>query len=298
MDHSSHFNHASHKALVISAWLTGVYFFVELAIGIHTQSIAVLSDAFHTFSAAAGVVLAIVAGKIAARPATKYKSFGLLRAEIVGALFNGFFLLGMALFIVFMGWNRLFNPIDLPTLPMFLAAIGGLFTEFISLGLLRSHQKDNLNVKGAYWHVIQTFVGSLLIIVTAITIQFTDFVRIDPILGMLFGVTLLYASYGIIRDSLRILLESAPPEIDINEIKNDIEALPGVKGVHHIHAWQLTSGKNVFSSHVLLKDMKHNKGTLKKINKLLKSKYKFYFSTVQLEDELNDLEGSEHIDIT
>lgn len=298
MDHSSHYRHSSGRALKISAWLTGTYFVIELMIGIYTQSIAVLSDAFHTFSAVAGVVLAIVAGKIAERPATKFQSFGLLRAEIVGALLNGFFLLAMAIFVVIMGWNRLFNPIDLPTLPIFLAAIGGLITEIISLKLLHSHQKSNLNVKGAYWHVIQTFVGSFIIIITAITIQFTDFVRIDPILGILFGLTLLWASYGIIRDALRILLESAPPEIDLDRVKRDIESIRDVISAHHIHAWQLTSGKNVFSSHVIVSDLSHSKAVLERINNILKQKHGFYFSTVQLEDEPIEIEGSEHIDIT
>jgi len=288
----------SHKALVISAWLTGTYFFIELGLGIYSGSVAVLSDAFHTFSAVGGILLAIIAARIATRPATQQKSFGSLRAEIVGALFNGFFLLGMAVFILWMGWNRIQSSIDLPTLPMFIAAFGGLVTEVISLRLLYRQQKGNVNIKGAYWHIIQTFVGSLIIIVTATIIALGGPPIIDPILGMLFGLTLLWASWGIIRDTINILLESVPPDVNLGDIKKDIESLEYVKDVHHIHAWQLTSGKNIFSSHVIVTDMKHADRTLRSVNTLLKDKYHFYFSTVQIEDKLRDLEGSEHIDIT
>ena len=162
------------RALKISGWLTGIYFFIELGIGLWTGSVAVTSDAFHTFSAVGGVLIALVAGYYAVRPATQQATFGLIRAEIVGALFNGLFLLIMALFILWMGFQRLQNPIDVPTGPMLLAAVGGLITEVISLKLLYGKQKGNLNMQGAFWHVMQTFVGSLLIIVVLAMGQVID----------------------------------------------------------------------------------------------------------------------------
>ncbi|MCF6344055.1 MAG: cation diffusion facilitator family transporter, partial [Devosiaceae bacterium] len=168
-DHSGHempkLNKENSRALVISGWLTGIYFVIELAIGIYTGSIAVISDAFHTFSAVGGVVLAFVAARIAIRPADKSRTFGNRRAEIVGALLNGGFLLVMALVVLVMGAIRLNSPLDLPTTPMLWAAAGGLFTEFIALYLLYGKSKDDLNMKGAFWHVMQTFIGSVLIII-------------------------------------------------------------------------------------------------------------------------------------
>ena len=241
---------ANARALRISAWLTGVYFVIELAIGIYTGSVAVISDAFHTFSAVGGVVLAIVAARIARRPADATRTFGSLRAEIIGALLNGAFLLGMAVLVLVMGYMRLQNPIDLPTMPMLFAAIGGIITEVISLRLLYAGQKGDLNIKGAFWHIIQTFVGSILIIVTALVIELTGFLAIDPILGMAFGVVLLYASWGIMRDATKILMESTPGDIDLTEVVERLEALANVSDVHHVHAWTLTSNKHVFSGHL------------------------------------------------
>jgi cobalt-zinc-cadmium efflux system protein len=285
------------KALKITSWLTGIYFVLELSIGLYSGSISVISDAFHTFSAVGGVLLALIAGRIAMKPADKYKSFGSLRAEIIGALFNGFFLLIMAVIVLYMGYKRLLNPIELPTNLMLIAAAGGLITEVISIKLLYSGQKNNLNIKGAFWHVLQTLIGSLIIIVAALVIKFTGFLAIDPILGMLFGLVLFYASYGIIKDSLNILLESVPREIDLDEIKKSLESLKDVKNVHHIHAWALTSGKNIFSAHLLVDDSCKSEDVLREAHKLLKEKFNFYFSTIQIEKECSDEGEAKHIDI-
>ena len=241
------------KALKVSGWLTGVYFVIELGIGLWTGSVAVLSDAFHTFSAVGGVLVALVAGHYASRPASQNASFGLIRAEIVGALINGFFLLGMAGLVLWMGAMRLMHPQEVPPGPMLLAAAGGLVTEAIALGMMYSRQKGNLNMKGAFWHIVQTFVGSLLIIVAAAVIYFTGFNRIDPILGMAFGLVLVWASWGIIRESLRILLDTVPRDLDLKAVACDVAGLPGVRNVHHAHAWALTTGKNIVSMHVLVK---------------------------------------------
>lgn len=203
------------RALKITSILTGIYFIVELGIGIFTGSIAVLSDSFHTFSAVGGVLLALAVGYVAMKPANLTRTFGLKRAEVVGALLNGIFLLAMAIIVIYMGYMRLHHPIELPPTPMILAAVGGLIIEVISIKLLYSGQKSDLNIKGAFWHVLQTFVGSLIIIIVALVIYFTGFLAIDPILGMAFGVVLVYASLGIIRDSIKILLETVPRNVDL-----------------------------------------------------------------------------------
>lgn len=223
---------------------------IELAIGLWTGSIAVISDAFHTFSAVGGVLVAIVAARMALRPADEERSFGWARAEIIGALVNGGFLLAMAVVVIAMAAMRMSAPIDLPTGPMLIAAAGGLFTEFISLALIWKQSKEDLNTKGAFWHIIQTFVGSLLIIVTALAIEFTGFLLIDPLLGMAFGFVLLWASWGLLKEAAHLLMEGTPPEVSLPEIKRTLEELHEVSDVHHIHAWALTSGKHVFSAHL------------------------------------------------
>lgn len=287
------------RALVISGLLTGIYFLVELAIGIWTGSVAVMSDAFHTFSAVGGVLIALVATRLSERKSSPARTFGYVRAEIVGALFNGLFLVAMALFVFWMGAMRLMEPIHLPTTPMLAAAFGGIVTELIALRLLYERQKGNLNMRGAFWHIIQTFVGSFLIIVSALVIRFTGFLAIDPLLGMAFGVVLLWASWGIIREALHILLQGTPEDLPLEDAIAAIRRVDGVTDVHHVHAWSLTSGVNLFSSHVCVRSWAEGARILEDVNRLLRERFRIYFSTTQIEERcLDGEEGAAAIDIT
>ncbi len=295
--HSGHLPSGG-QALTISAWLTGIYFVVELGIGIWTGSIAVISDAFHTFSAVGGVLVAIVAARIARRPADADRSFGWYRAEIVGAAVNGAFLLAMALFVIGMAAMRLSAPIDLPTGPMLWAAAGGLLTEFVSLGLLWKEGRSDLNTRGAVWHIVQTFIGSLLIIITALVIHFTGFLLIDPLLGMAFGFVLVWASWGILKESIHMLMEGTPEDVDLHQVIGALGSLDGVDDVHHVHAWTLTSGKNVFSGHVQVSSSTDAREVLSAAHELLREKFGFFLVTLQVEDRCLDETGSEDIDIT
>ncbi len=296
----SHHGHmpSSGRGMAISAWLTGIYFVFEMGIGLWTGSIAVISDAFHTFSAVGGVLVAIIAARLARRPADEDRSFGWYRAEIIGALVNGGFLLGMALVVIVMAAMRLSDPIDLPTGPMLLAAAGGLVTEFISLGLIWKQSKTDLNVKGALWHIIQTFVGSLLIIVTALVIRFTGFLLIDPILGMAFGFVLIWASWGILRDSMHLLMEGTPDDVNLGDVMRALEEIDGVADTHHVHAWALTSGKYVFSAHLRVQDHHDPQKVLKTAHGMLRERFGFFFVTLQVEEICLDESGAEKIDIT
>ena len=294
MGHHAHPTPNTGRALWISAGLTGGYFVIELTAAILIGSVAVLSDAFHTFSAVGGVLIAITAARYASRPATSERTLGYLRSEIFGAFVNGFFLLGMAALVLFMGVRRLQSPTELSTTPMLLVAAGGIVTELISLALLYEAQKTSLNIRGAYWHVVQTFVGSLIIIVAAVVIRLTGFLEIDSLLGMAFGLVLLWASHGIIKSSVDIFLEAAPPEIDLHGLKQELDALPGVRSAHHMHAWTIASQRTIFSAHVLV-DADHPADLLRRITDGLRDQHGVYFSTVQLELEYDD-EGAEEIE--
>ncbi len=285
------------RALVVTGWLTGVYFVIELIIGYWSGSIAVISDAFHTFSAVGGVLIALVAGRLSSRSATFEASFGMLRAEIVGALFNGLFLVVMAIYVLWMSYHRLKSPIEVPSTPMLLAAFGGLVTEFIALSLMLKRSRGNLNMQGALWHVIQTFVGSLTIIVAALVIRYTGFYRIDPILGLLFGVLLLWAGWRITAQTVRVLLEYVPDDFDMREMVNKISALPVVREVHHPHAWSLTDGKTVVSLHVLVEESADCQAVLEEVTVLLKKYFGVYFSTIQVEQRCPDDTGAAAIDV-
>src|SRR6056297_2953014 len=232
--------HAGHmpqsgRGMAISAWLTGVYFVIELAIGLWTGSIAVISDAFHTFAAVGGVLVAIIAARLARRPADEDRSFGWYRAEIIGALVNGGLLLAMA---------------------------------------------------------------SVLIIITALVIKFTGFLLIGPILGMAFGFVLVWASWGILRDSMHLLMEGTPGGVSLPEITRMLEALDGVADAHHVHAWALTSGKHVFSGHLRVREGTDPQDVLKAAHGMLRDRFGFFFVTLQVEDRCLDESGTEPIDIT
>lgn len=296
---SSHAGHmpSTGKGMVISAWLTGIYFVIEMGIGLWTGSIAVISDAFHTFSAVGGVLVAIVAARIARRPADKGRSFGWYRAEIIGALINGGFLLAMALVVIVMGIMRLNHPVELPTGPMLAAAAGGLLTEFISLGLMWRQAKGDLNARGALWHIIQTFVGSLIIIVAALVIRFTGFLLIDPILGIAFGVVLVWASWGILRESIHFLMEGTPPGVSLTDVIDELEAMDGVADVHHVHAWALTSGRHVFSAHIRVANGADAVAVLAAAYRMVKERHGFFFATLQVETRCLDESGAEAIDV-
>ena len=284
------------RALKISALLTGIYFLIEMGLGIVSGSISVISDAFHTFSAVGGVLLALVAGRIAARPADRYRTFGSVRAEMVGALLNGLFLLLMAAFVIYMGVRRLFAPVEINYTLMIVAAVGGLITEVIALRLLTRRPKGNLNMRGAFWHVMQTFVGSLIIIVAAVVIHFTGFLAIDPILGTGFGLVLVWAGWGITRDALRILMESVPDEIDVEAVQSALNGIDGVNHVHHVHAWSLTSGMHLFSAHVRIDRERPIEPVLEEATILLTESFGFYFTTLQLEYECHQLKRAAAID--
>lgn len=288
------------QALLVSGLLTGVYFVIELAVGLWSGSVAVLSDAFHTFSAVGGVLIALVAQRLSERPATTADTFGWGRAEIIGALFNGLFLVIMAGYVFWMGAMRLMDPIELPTGVMLYVAAGGIITELVAFWFLYQRQKSNLNMKGAFWHILQTFVGSLIIVVSALVIRFTGFLAIDPLLGMAFGLVLFWASWTILRSALRILLQGTPEGFDVEAAIKGLRTIRGVEDVHHVHAWSLTSGRNVFTAHLRVGDAATDgERVLREATDGLKQDFAVYFSTIQVEEGCSSGEsGADAIDIT
>lgn len=286
------------RALVISGWLTGGYFVVELVVGLWSGSVAVLSDAFHTFSAVGGVLIALAAQRLSQRPATARETFGWGRAEILGALFNGVFLVLMAGYVFWMGAMRLSEPVELPTTVMLWVAAGGIATEVVAFWLMYQRQKTNLNMKGAFWHILQTFFGSLIIVVSALVIRFTGFLAIDPLLGMAFGLVLLWASWSILRSSLRVLLQATPEGFDLEGAVEELARITGVEDLHHVHAWSLTSGRTVFSAHLRVADTTGSDRVLQEATEALRTGFDVYFSTLQVEQECLDEQAAGDIDIT
>jgi len=187
-----------------------------------------------------------------------------------------------------MGVMRLGSPIELPTTPMFVVAAVGILTEVWLIALMFRDQKHDVNTRGAYWHVVQTFLGSLGIIIAALVIHFTGFLLIDPILGIAFGLLVLVAGWGVLRDSVSILMQHTPQGVDMTGICRQLRSIDGVREVHHPHAWTLTSGRYIFSAHLRVDDdlsPEAQMHLLERAERLLADEFDVYFSTLQLETE-------------
>lgn len=204
----------------------------------------------------------------------------------------------MAVLVIWMGVVRLGNLIHLPTGPMLWVIVGGLVIGVISLGLMGKSSKDDLNPRGALWHIIQTFIGSLLIIVTALVIQFTDILAIDPIFAAAFGVVLLWACIGVIREAIHILMEGTPEDTDFPEVIADLREQEHVLNVHHIHAWTLTSSKHAFSARLRHAEPADASGSLENVYSRPMRKNGFHTVTLQLEINCLDEAHAQDLDIS
>lgn len=273
------------KALRISALLILVYFIFEIAIALWTGSLSLLADAGHELSTFLAISVSLLAMSLATRKPTPKKTFGLFRIEILAALFNGALLLIMAGFIIIRGIDRLQNPMEVPALPMFVMAIGGIGLEIASLVIMYKGQKESLNIRGSFWHVMNAFLGSIAVIIAAIFIQFWQIYDADAWAGILFAFILIWAAYGIIKDSFVILVDATPEEIDLKQVEKELLAIPGVLNTHHLHARTIASHIKTFNGHLVVKDLKASERILQKAKEILDKKYKFSLSTIQIENE-------------
>src|SRR5699024_10967880 len=182
----------------------------------------------------------------------------------------------MAMVVIVMAAMRMNAPVDLPTTPMLWAAAGGLLTEMVALSLIWKQSRSDMNVRGALWHIIQTFVGSLLIIVTALVIKFTGFLLIDPLLGLAFGFVLVWASWSILRDATRLLMEGPPDEVDLSDGTAALAAIDGVEDVHHAHAWPLSRRRFACSARLRTSASAAPQIVLQSASNYLQDRYGFF----------------------
>lgn len=273
------------KALKISAVLTFAFFFVEIIVALLTGSLSLLADAAHELSTVVAISISLIAGRLALSKPTLKRTYGLLRAETLAAFINGLLLLGMALFIIVNGINRLFNPVEMEAAPMLAVALGGIGLDIASLLILYKGQKGNLNMRGSFWHVMNDFLGTLAVIIAALFIQFGQIYSVDTWAGLIFASILIYAAYGIIKDSFTILVDAAPTDINLTAVEKDLLGIDGVLETHHLHARTITGHIQTFSGHLVVKDMKQSEDILSQAKQILNKKYQFALSTVQVENE-------------
>ncbi|WP_130803683.1 cation diffusion facilitator family transporter [Acinetobacter ihumii] len=232
------------KKLTIALSLTVIFLIVEVIAGFMTQSLALLSDAAHMFTDAAALAIALVAIKIAKRPADDKRNFGYARFEILAALFNALMLFMVAMYILYEAYQRFTHPPEIQSVGMMIVAAIGLVINLISMKILVSSAQESLNIKGAYLEVLSDALGSVGVIIGGMIIYFTHWYWVDTIIAVLIGFWVLPRTWILLKQSINILLEGVPEEIDIEKLRHDLLALEGVESIHQLKVWAISS-KNV-----------------------------------------------------
>jgi cobalt-zinc-cadmium efflux system protein len=240
------------RALAAVLGISTAIAIAEVVGTIITGSLVLLADAAHMAADAAGVGLSLLATWFAGRPATARRTFGYARAEILAAMANALLLLGMAALIFTEAIRRLSSPPGISSGLLIGFGVGALIANACSLLLLRSGQSESLNVRGAFLEVAADTLGAAAVIVTGIIISLTGATLADPIASMVVGVLILPRTWRLLREAIDILLEASPEGIDLDEIRSHMAGLPGVREVHELHIWTITSGLPVFSAHVVV----------------------------------------------
>ncbi len=251
--HHDHTQGANKKALTISLILISSFMIVEVIGGVLTNSLALLSDAGHMLSDAVSLAVALAAFKMGEKAADSARTFGYRRFEILAAVFNGVTLIVIAVFIVVEAAGRFVNPPEVATTGMLIIAALGLIINIIVAKILMSGDThDNLNMKGALLHVFGDLLGSVAAIVAALSIMFFGWGFMDPLASVIVAILIAVSAFRILRQSLNVLMEGVPENIDVDTVINKINNIEGIEDAHHLHVWSISSGMNAMSVHVVV----------------------------------------------
>ena len=237
--------------LVLTLGVVGV----QAVGGVVSGSLALLADAGHMLTDAAGVGIALLASGLAARPATSTRTFGLQRAEVLAALANALLLGGLGIWVVVEAVRRWGEPPEVGTGLMLGVAVVGAAANVVSLLLLREGQRESLNLRGAYLEVLGDLLGSVAVVVAALVIMVTGYRRADVIASVAIGLMILPRAWSLLREVVDVLLEATPRGVDLDQVRSHIRDVPGVVDVHDLHAWTITSGVPALSAHVVVDDV-------------------------------------------
>jgi cobalt-zinc-cadmium efflux system protein len=237
--------------LAFAAALTFLIFLAEVVGGILTGSLALLSDAAHVFSDVFALGLSYGAHRLARRPASVKRTFGWHRAEVLAAVINGLTLVVIGVVIIREAYERFLHPAPIRVGPMLIVAVCGLVANGIVLLRLGGHNHTDLNVRGAYLHVLGDLLASVGVVIAGVVMRFTGFHLIDPILSVLIALAIIYSSARLLREGFHILLEGVPYGMDLEEVIAALRALPNVTDVHYVHVWSLCSNVHAMSAHLM-----------------------------------------------
>ncbi len=262
---------------------------VEVVGGLVTGSLALLADAGHMLTDAAGIGLSLFAIWFASKPPTPSNTYGYMRSEILAALANGVLLCSMAIFILYEAYRRIWSPAEILAGPMLVIAVVGLGVNLVNMGLLHSEADESLNLRSAYFEVLGDAMASLGVIGAALLVQFTGWTLADPLISGAIGLFILPRTWNLIKQAVQILMEGVPSHLDVREIKTAMRVSHGVRAVHDLHVWTLTSGKEAMSAHVLVDDLSDGQHILKDLQALLRERFGIEHTTVQLESDRSSL---------
>lgn len=256
----------------------------EIAGGLISGSLSLLSDAVHNLSDTIAIALSYFANKIAQKPKDAKRTFGYKRAEILSAFINSTVLMAISIILIFEAIKRLKSPESINGTLMIAVALVGLVANFVSVYLLEKDSHENLNIKSSYLHLLSDTVSSIGVLAGGIAIKFWGIVWIDPLITVLISLYILKETWHVIRTTVSILMQSSAP-LDYNAIKNDIEKIDNVKNIHHVHSWMIDEKTIYFEAHIDMEDMQLSEieKIYDKIEHLLKEHYGVSHVTLQPE---------------
>lgn len=287
MSHEHNHSHVpKHQGtLILSLLLTGGFMFAEVVGGLLSGSLALLSDAGHMLNDALSLGLALWAIRFASRAADARRTYGNRRAETVMAFTNGVTLVIISALILKEGLTRLFQPVSVHADQMLWIAALGLLVNLIVAGLLLKGSGENLNLKGAFLHVLGDLLGSVGAIAAALVIQYTGWVYADPLVSLLIAALILRTSWGFLGETWHILLEGTPPAVDMPELERCIREVEGIAGLHDLHVWSLTGEQILLTAHLQIAAEGGSLNALAAVRQLLKQDFGIQHCTLEPELE-------------
>ena len=274
------------KKLKLTMAITGTMMVVEAIGGYFTGSLALISDAGHMFTHFFALAISFGAILCANRESCN-KTFGFYRVEILAALFNSLFLFAVTAYILYAGIKRIIHPAQILGLEMFLIALAGLLVNLASAWILQGASREDLNVKGAFLHMLADTVSSIAIVIGAIIIYFTGWLIIDPLLSIGIAIVIFWWGWGLLRDSVNILLESAPKDLSVEEVSQTLKSqIPSIEEITDLHIWEITSKMYSMTAHIKLKkELAHTdeREILAAIKRIANEQFDIEHTTIEFE---------------
>ncbi len=286
-----HHHEVSGKNLFITILLNVVITLSQIAGGIFSGSLSLLSDAMHNFSDVLALVVAWVAHRIASRPGSERYTFGFRRAEIIAALFNASVLMGIALFLIIEAVHKFVHPEPIRSTWVIGLGLLSIVLNAASVLLIKEDAHGNMNIKAAYLHLLTDVMTSVAVVVGGLLMFYWHIFWVDPLVSLLIAVYLMYASYDIIKDSVAILMQFAPEGLDLQTLAEAVQKISGIDNIHHIHIWRLNDHDIFLEAHVDFKsNLRLNEvtHTIERIEKMLQKEFGIAHVTLQPEYRRGD----------